>query len=57
MDEKTAYVLAGSFVGFLIDRYGLPPFRSLYQTENYQQVYGKSLDNLEEEWRLSLQGK
>ena len=23
MDEKTAYVLAGSFVGFLIERYGL----------------------------------
>ena len=57
MDEKTAYVLAGSFVGFLIERYGLPPFRSLYETESYEKVYGKSLDMLEKEWRLSLQGK
>jgi hypothetical protein len=57
MDEKTAYVLAGSFVGFLIERHGLPPFRSLYETENYKKVYGRSLDTLEKEWRLSLQEK
>jgi hypothetical protein len=57
MDEKTAYVLAGSFVGFLIERYDLPPFRSLYETESYEKVYGKSVDTLEKEWRLSLQGK
>jgi hypothetical protein len=43
--------------GFLNERDGLPPFRSLYETENYKKVYGKSLDNLEKEWRLSLQGK
>jgi hypothetical protein len=57
MDEKIAYVLAGSFVGFLIERYGLPPFRSLYETDNYERAYGKSLDNLEREWRLILQRK
>jgi hypothetical protein len=57
MDEKTAYILAGSFVGFLIERYGLPPFRSLYETENYEQAYSRSLGTLEKEWRLSLQGK
>src|SRR5215510_43784 len=57
MDEQTAYVLAGSFVGFLIERYGLPPFRSLYETESYEKVYGKSVDTLEKEWRLRLQGK
>jgi hypothetical protein len=57
MDETTAYVLAGSFVGFLIERHGLPQFRSLYETENYEQVYGRSLDTLEKEWRLNLEGK
>ena len=57
MDEKTAYIRAGSFVGFLIKRYGLASFRSLYETENYAQVYGKSLGTLEQEWRLSLQEK
>jgi hypothetical protein len=57
MDEEGAYILAGSFVGFLVERYGLPAFRSLYETENYEKIYGKSLDTLEKEWRLSLQGK
>jgi hypothetical protein len=55
MDETTAYVLAGSFVGFLIERYGLPQFRSLYETENYEQVYGRSFDTLEKEWGLNLE--
>ena len=57
MDEETAYVVAGSFVGFLIEKHGLPPFRSLYEKGNYEKVYGKSLDDLEKEWRVSLQGK
>jgi hypothetical protein len=54
MDEKTAYILAGSFVGFLLERYGLALFRRLYETEHYEQVYGKSFETLETEWRLSL---
>jgi hypothetical protein len=57
MDEKTAYILAGSFVGFLIETYGLLSFRSLYETDNYEKVYEKSLDTLEKEWRVSIQGK
>jgi hypothetical protein len=54
MEEKTAYILAGSFVGFVIERYGLASFRSMYVTGNYEQVYGKSLRTLEQEWRVSL---
>jgi len=54
MDEKTAYILAGSFVGFLIERYELTLFRSVYEMENYEKVYGKSFGTLEREWRLSL---
>jgi hypothetical protein len=57
MNEETAYVLAGSFVGFLIEKYGLPAFRRLYETGNYEIVYGKSLLSLEREWRSSLQEK
>ena len=37
--------------------YGLPPFRGLYDTESYEKIYGKSLDDLEKEWRVSLQEK
>jgi hypothetical protein len=54
MDEKTAYVLAGSFVGFLIERYELARFRSVYETEDYHRVYGKPFGTLEGEWRSSL---
>jgi hypothetical protein len=57
MHEKAAYILAGSFVGFLIERYGLPMFRSLYVSGNYEDVYGKPLETLEQEWRLDLQAK
>ena len=57
MDEETAYILAGSFVGFLIETYGFLSFRSLYETDNYEKVYEKSLDTLEKEWRVSIQGK
>jgi hypothetical protein len=54
VDEKTAYVLAGSFVGFLIERHGLVLFRRLYETESYEEVYRKSFGTLETEWRASL---
>ena len=54
MEEKTAYILAGSFVGFVIERYGLASFRSLHETGNYEQVYGKALGALEKEWHVSL---
>jgi hypothetical protein len=53
-DEKIAYVLAGSFVGFLIERHGLPQFRSLYETESYETTHGKPFAALEGEWRSSL---
>jgi hypothetical protein len=56
MDEETAYVIAGSFVGFLIERYDLPLFRNLYEAGDYEKIYGKSLDVLEREWRVSIQG-
>jgi hypothetical protein len=55
MDEMTAYLLAGSFVGFLIERYELPHFRRLYETEDYERVYGKSFQELEQEWRAHLE--
>ena len=54
MEEKTAYILAGSFVGFVIERYGVALFRRLYETANYETVYGQSFEALETAWRNSL---
>src|SRR5262245_33378924 len=54
LPERSAYVLAGSFVGFLIEKYGLPEFRKVYESGAYEATYGKSLDVLEKEWRSAL---
>jgi len=53
MDDMTAYVLAGSFVEFLIERHELARFRVLYET-SYENAYGKSFAELEREWRGEL---
>ena len=55
MQEQTAYILAGSFVQFLIENYGLRLFRNLYEVGSYDLVYGKNLTALEREWRIELQ--
>jgi hypothetical protein len=57
MAEPTAYILAGSFVGFLIEEYGLPRFKRLYETGNYDEVYRKSFWTLEKEWRMKIEYK
>ena len=54
MQEQTAYILAGSFVGFLIENYGFGMFRNLYEVGSYDSVYGKNLTALETEWRIDL---
>jgi len=51
MDQRSAYILAGAFVGFLIEKYGLEMFRKLYTTGSYERTYAKSLSALEQEWR------
>jgi hypothetical protein len=55
MHEQSAYILAGSFVAFLIENYGLAMFRHAYEVGSYDSVYGKSLATLEKEWRVELQ--
>lgn len=54
VDEKIAYALGGTFVGFLIERYGLERFRNLYRDGDYARALGKPLAVLEQEWRGSL---
>jgi len=71
LDGREAYLVAGAFVGFLIERYGLERFRRLYamtpllprqqggsgSLDRYRTVYGKSLDQLSAEWRAALEGR
>jgi len=54
MPERPAYLLAGSFVRFLIEKRGLPAFKTLYDTGSYEQAYQQSLEALERAWRSNL---
>ncbi len=45
-----SYLLAGSFVRFLFDTYGLEKFKNVFPTGNFSKHYGKNLYALEREW-------
>ena len=64
--ERVAYPQAGVFTAYLIDTYGLDKFKEVFTTldwedsidviENHLElIYGKSLDELEQEWYLALE--
>jgi hypothetical protein len=46
--------LFGFVCDLLVGRYDLLMFCSLYDPRKYKGAYGKSLQTLEKEWRLSL---
>jgi len=67
LDNREAYIVAGSFVGMLIERHGLAQFRRLYAStplverernagapDRWRQVYGIGLENFTTEWRIRL---
>lgn len=67
-EAEVAYPASGSFIGFLIKKYGLESVKKAYglerrsieekQKENtWQKVYDKPLDALEKEWRSWLMAK
>ena len=45
-----SYLLAGSFVRFLVDTYGLEKFKGVFPTGNFIEHYAKDLPALEAEW-------
>lgn len=50
-----AYSSSGSFVGYLLDAYGADPLKEVYRSGRFAKAYGKSLDELVEEWRGRLE--
>lgn len=51
-----AYVLAGSFCRFLLDRFGAGKLRATYRSAgDFATVYGLSLAELEKSWRVFLE--
>ncbi|NKB21808.1 MAG: hypothetical protein GKS01_15050 [Alphaproteobacteria bacterium] len=67
LSVREAYLVSGSFVRYLIERYGMKKFRELYALSPFQSyrrnagssgrwkdVYKKSLKSLEADWRAML---
>lgn len=50
-----SYATMGSFVGYLVDRFGPQPLREVYAWGNFESVYGQSLSSLAQQWARSLQ--
>lgn len=49
-NSSISYIYAGSFVKFLIDNYGIEKFKLLYTDTNFEEIYGKKLQSLEDEY-------
>jgi hypothetical protein len=50
ISSARAYTVAGSFVRFLVDRYGMVKLAPLYASNDFKAAYGKALDELAGEW-------
>jgi hypothetical protein len=51
---RNAYDLAGSFVGFLLERFGADPVRAWYAGADPDLAFGLDLEGLDEAWRARL---
>ncbi len=54
--QARAYTVAGSFLGFLIERHGAEPVRRLYGGASFEQAFGCPVEALEREWSAFLDG-
>jgi hypothetical protein len=55
VSSARGYTTAGSFLRFLLDKYGAAALRTLYHSGgDFEGAYGKSLPALEGEWRTML---
>ncbi|HIO50471.1 TPA: hypothetical protein EYN23_24410 [Candidatus Poribacteria bacterium] len=50
----SSYTVAGSFVRFLVDTYGIEKFKHVFPTGNFKKIYNKSLATLDREWQAFL---
>lgn len=49
-----SYTTMGSFVQFLMEAYGIEAFKAVYAWGNWEDVYGKQVEELAEEWEATL---
>ena len=56
ISERYAYLLAGSFVRFLLEEFTTDKFLQVYRSGDFEEVYGVSLSRLNLQWLDRLQG-
>jgi hypothetical protein len=49
-----AYLVSGSFIRYLIDRYGIERVRHVFPNGNFMGIFGESLENLVGDWKAFL---
>ncbi len=54
---STAYLLSGSFMKFLYNEYGVDKIKNLYSTGDFENTYGKQIDELEKEFLKFIDNK
>ncbi len=54
--SSRSYTLCGSFVRFLIERYGLPAFKKAFPTGAVEEAYGRKPADLIAEWEAFVDG-
>ena len=52
--SSRSYMLAGSFVRYVVEAYGIEAFKRVFPTGNFRDVYGKTLSELSKEWEVFL---
>jgi Flp pilus assembly protein TadD len=50
ISSSRAYTVAGSFVRFLIDQYGIKKFGALYASNDFEKAYQRPLPSLVKDW-------
>jgi hypothetical protein len=57
IEDRFNYFGSACFIDYLIKTYGLGSMTSLYHSSDYLALYGKSLGDLDQEWRASLEAR
>ncbi len=55
--SSIGYIVAGSFIKFIIDRYGIERFKNLYANLDFPKYYNKQLSELSSEFEFYLKNK
>lgn len=54
VNSSMAYTYAGSFVKYLNDKYGMDKVKKLYSTLDFEGIYNKSINELDQEYNIFL---